>query len=474
MDVLKKYFRIKLKSKNKHKALTVIYAIAITFAFIMSLTNNNDVSASVSKNDSLNYLTLESQISNNMDEHDTIYPANSVENIRSLFEMVNYVEAEKEIEREVEVARGDTFISILGDLGLGRKEANDIYTTLKKVYDPKNLRAGQKILVTTVMDNKNNKLISLENITIEPVSGQRFIIEKNDKNIYIAKSQKDELVEEINSAHGVINGALSSAMKAQNVPHKISAEFAKIFASRVDFRRDVKKGDKFEIIYENHIAPSGQVVKTGNILYASIQLRKEKVALYRFKDKAGNIDYYNEKGIASSKKTLHRKPLAFQNARISSPFGKRRHPIFKDLRIHWGVDYAAPRGTAVYAAGDGVVQEVKYNGGYGKYIRIKHNSEYYTAYGHLNGYAKGIRSGVRVKQGQIIAYVGSTGRSTGPHLHYEVVQNGRRVNPTTIKASAGENLAGVNLTNFKQRVANIKETHNRMFAQSDPKKLAQK
>lgn len=176
------------------------------------------------------------------------------------------------------------------------------------------------------------------------------------------------------------------------------------------------------------------------------------------------------------KKTLHRKPLAFQAARISSPFGKRRHPIKKQIIVHWGVDYAAPRGTAIYAGGDGVVQMAKWNGGYGNYVKIRHNSEYSTAYGHMQRIAKGIRPGVRVKQGQIIGYVGSTGLSTGPHLHYEVVKNGRRVNPLTIKAAAGENLKGKTLKHFKATVAELKTTYKTMFAKNDKKeeKLASK
>lgn len=205
------------------------------------------------------------------------------------------------------------------------------------------------------------------------------------------------------------------------------------------------------------------MVKNGNILFASLTLGKNKIDLYRFKDKSGNVDYYDAKGYAM-KKTLSRKPMSYQNARISSPFGRRRHPIYKDYRVHWGVDYAAPRNTLVYAAGDGVIQVAKYNGGYGNYIKIRHNSEYSTAYGHMQKFAKGIRPGVRVKQGQVIGYVGSTGRSTGPHLHYEVVKNGKRVNPLTIKAAASENLRGKNLASFKRQVAQIKETHQKMLA----------
>ena len=220
-----------------------------------------------------------------------------------------------------------------------------------------------------------------------------------------------------------------------------------IFAYSIDFRRDIKKGDKFEIIFENHLTPDGKLVKTGNILYASLQLRKDKIALYRYKDKSGNVDYYDEKGYAM-KKTLYRKPLAFQAARISSPFGKRRHPIKKKIIVHWGVDYAAPKGTAIYAGGDGVVQKAGWNGGYGKYIKIRHNSEYSTAYGHMSKIAKGIRPGTRVKQGQIIGYVGSTGLSTGPHLDFRVHENGKPINPLTIKSQPKKPISPANMPQF--------------------------
>ncbi len=462
-----------INRKNKHRVIAVGYAIAVAFAFILSLTNNNDVNASISPNERFDYLMLENAISAGMADSSSVYPQSSVENIKSLFELVNYKEKEKTVENEIVVSKGDTFMKILTKLGLDYNTANNIYLELKKVYDPRNLRIGQKLQITTIMDIQEDKILSLENIVIPNKAGERFILSKDENNKYIAKAEKDELLQEVNSASGSIEGTLSKSMNKQGVPNKIIANFINIFAYSIDFKRDVRKGDKFEIIYENHLSPDGQLVKTGNILYASLTLRKDKVSLYRFKDKNGNVDYYNEKGLAM-KKTLHRKPLAFQNARISSPFGRRRHPIFKDLRVHWGVDYAAPQGTAIYAGGDGVVQVAKYNGGYGNYIKIRHNSEYSTAYGHMKSFAKGIHPGVRVKQGQVIGYVGSTGRSTGPHLHYEVVKNGTRVNPLTIKASAGENLQGTNLANFKKQVASIKESHKNMFAQAKDEKLASK
>ncbi len=472
MYSLIKNFVVNLRIRNKHKIVPLVYAFTVTFAFMLALTKNKDVSASVNPYELIPISELEAGIEEKLDDSSS-YVDKSINNIKTLFEVINLGPTEKVVDKEIEVKKGDTFISIFTDLGLTRQEANDIYYTAKKSYDPTKLQIGQKIQLKTTIYAQSGNVISVDRIVIQPDATTRHIITKNDENKYIITTQRDELTDEVNSASGIITGSLSSSMAKQGVPRKLVANFIKIFSYSVDFRRDLRKGDRFEIIYENQIAPNGKVVKTGNILYAALKLRNEKISLYRFDDKKGNVDYYNEKGQAM-KKFLHRKPMAYQQARISSPFGKRRHPIHKDIRIHWGVDYAAPRGSAVYAGGDGVVQAAKYNGGYGKYIKIRHNSEFSTAYGHLNGYAKGIRPGVRVKQGQLIGYVGSTGRSTGPHLHYEVIKNGKRVNPLTIKAATGNNLGGQSLKRFKRMVADIKQSYSKMFADANTKKLAKK
>ena len=362
---------------------------------------------------------------------------------------------------------------MLRDIGLDRGTANDIFAELRKEFDPRDLKIGQKLKADYTIHSANGEVVRLNSFVIETGIGERVVASLNENDEFEVERQKDEMIEEVNNASGTIEGTLGGSMQKKGIPARVVHNFISIFSYAVDFRRDLRKGDKFEIIYENYIDNDGKVVKSGNILYAALTLRKDKLAVYRFKDKSGRVDYYTEKGLAL-KKTLDRKPLAFKNARISSPFGRRYHPILRKYKIHWGVDYAAPRGTAIYAGGDGVVQVAKYFGSYGNYIKIRHNSEFSTAYGHMQRFAKGIRPGVRVKQGQVIGYVGSTGRSTGPHLHYEVVQNGRRVNPRTIKASTGENLAGRNLANFKKVVAGLKSSYKTMFAQTEPQKVAQK
>lgn len=470
---LPSYLKFDIRHKNRQKLITMGYAVAVTFAFILSLTNNNAVEASVSKSDRAGYLMIENSVVNNMSNPDTIYPEASVDNIRSLFSMVNTLVSQKDVDKEITVQKGDTLISILNNLGLNREQSNDLFYALKKHYDPRNLKIGQKLAANLSIHSRSGDIIRFNSLTIEPAVGERVVAVLNENDEFEVSAVKDELIEEVNSATGSISGTLSGSMQAHGVPNRIVNNFISIFAYAVDFRHDVRKGDKFEIVYENYLAPNGKVVKSGNVVYAALILRKDKIAMYRFKSRDGNIDYYTEKGQAL-KKTLDKKPMSYRNARISSPFGKRYHPILRQTKIHWGVDYAAPRGTLVYAGGDGVVQVAKYNGAYGNYVKIRHNSEFSTAYGHMQSIAKGIRPGTRVKQGQVIGYVGSTGRSTGPHLHYEVVQNGRRVNPRTIRASTGENLAGRDLANFKNMVADLQKSYQSKFAQNQSRELAKK
>ncbi len=457
--------KLNWKPSNRQKVINLCYFGAVTAAFILSLAHNNRVEASVDTRDYFSYLMID-------DNADAETAQESPDNIKALFKMVDELVKNKNIEKELALQSGDTLISALMRLDIPRATANDIYYSLKEHFDPKDLKAGQKLKVNLAMDSKTDELAHVNYLLIEPTVGERIVTAFKD-NAFTTFVEKDEFIDEVNAVTGTINGNLSSAMAAKGIPMRVSANFINLFAYSIDFKRDLQKGDSFEVVYESQVLSDGTPVKSGNILYAGLILRNQKIALYRFKDSKGNVDYYTEKGQAL-KKTLDRKPMAFKNARISSPFGKRYHPILKKHKIHWGVDYAAPKGSAVYAGGDGVVQVAKYNGAYGNYIKIRHNSEFSTAYGHMSGFAKGIYPGKRVTQGQLIGYVGSTGRSTGPHLHYEVIQNGRRVNPRTIKASTGENLSGQNLTQFKKLVAKVNSDNALAFAATKEVKLAKK
>ena len=281
---LKNYLKLDLKHKTKHKVITLGYALAVTFAFILSLTNNNYVEASVSKNERLDYLMIENSVASNLSNPETIYPESSVDNIKTLFSMISSFVKEKNVDQEITVKSGDTLISLLNDLGLNRQEANDIYYKLKKHYDPRDLRAGEKIKVQTVVDTQTQEIIALNSITIQPKAGERLVITQAEDGDFTVNKEKDELIEEVNSATGSIEGTLSHSMQKQGVPSRVVNNIIQIFAYSVDFRRDVRRGDKFEIIYENKISPDGKVVQSGDIIYAGLILRKEKIGLYRYKD----------------------------------------------------------------------------------------------------------------------------------------------------------------------------------------------
>ncbi|MFI3242215.1 MAG: peptidoglycan DD-metalloendopeptidase family protein [Alphaproteobacteria bacterium] len=460
--VLKKLIKKDIINNNKHRFIIIGYAVATLFACLIALSDNNPSNALISRNDSIGYLLLE----NNQDEfspESSLYPSKPLENIKSLFDMV-MPSGPQEVEKTISIKSGDTLLSILKSTGLENKEAYELNNTLCKQIDPRTLKIGQKIDITTLVDEETNKMLLLQKFVYHQSLDTRYTLSLNEDNDYVVEKEVDEHILEIKTTTGTISGILSTSMQKQGVPNTIIYEFTKIFSNTVDFNKDVQKGDKFEVVFENQISPNGNLIKTGKILYLSLTLRKNKIALYRFKDSKGNIDYFDDRGFAYSNKTLIRKPLAFQNARVSSPFGIRMHPILKRRITHWGIDYAAPTGTAIYAAGDGVIQVRKYNGGYGNYIKIRHNSEYSTAYGHMSRYGKNIYVGKRVKRGDVIGYVGSTGRSTGPHLHYEVIQAGRRVNPAKIKANTGENLKGTTFKKFKTHMASFQKTYSSLFA----------
>lgn len=473
MNLIEKLYS-KIGNKNKHKIIALGYACIIAVAFLLSMSKNTPVVASVS-NESLGDIAytdyIDEDISNIDNEFSNVDDSGIFGNLKNILKTEeSYIPTERLSSKEVTIEKGDNFIGILTQkIGMPYNEAASVVSEMKKIYNPANLRIGQKIKFEFFEKIENAELISLEKVSIPASKTKRFVLTKNIEEKYVAKIEEDNVSTKIFNTSGKIEGNLSTVMSKKDVPNTVIADFISIFSFSVDFKRDIRNGDKFELIYEKQVNDDGQAVAGGNILYASLKLRNEKISLYRFKASNGSVDYYNEKGIAL-KKNLDRKPLAFRNARVSSPFGRRRHPVLKTLKVHWGIDYAAPRGTAIYAGGDGTVQAAAYNGAYGNYVKIKHNSEYSTAYGHMHNIAKGIRPGTRVKQGQVIGYVGSTGRSTGPHLHYEVIQNGKRINPTTIRASTGENLTGKNFASFKSSFAKFKTDNKEMFAQMESDK----
>lgn len=360
-------------------------------------------------------------------------------------------EPPKPVVRTVQIENGDNLMEVLVKAGAERAEAHVAIQSLKGVYDPRrDLRVGDELQVTlgpvssepTTQGGLDYMLSSLR----LPVTYDReVLVDREEAGKFIAREVELPLETEFVRVSGTIDSSLFVNGRDAGIPISVLIELIRIYSFDVDFQRDIWNGDSFEIMFERQRNADDVIVNNGDVHYAKLSLRGTELPLYRFETSKGTIDYFNAKG-ESVRKALMKTPL--DGARLSSRFGKRKHPILGYTRLHAGVDFAAPTGTPIYAAGDGTVVKASVNGGYGKYIKIRHNGTYSTAYAHLNGYARGIRSGKRVRQGQVIGYVGSTGRSTGPHLHYEIHREGRQINPLGLKLPSGEKLKGERLAAF--------------------------
>ncbi len=441
-----------------------IYSAIVTFALILVICKNFETPAQIVEEENRaligEFENRAQQAVNSMSVPE-VYESENAEEIESFDNpavqwSVEGEETQPEIKEDVLVVeKGDNFIGLLQKLGMEYQEANQIVTELKNAgYDVRSLRVGQKLDITKTVDVPFGELLSVDKIVFEPSADIKYIITRNEDEKYVAEVEQLELKTENKTVEGVITSSLAAAMGNAGIPQSVIGNFINIFAYTIDFRSDIKSGNTFKVLYDRKMAPDGKVVKNGDILYAELNLGKDKIALYRYKDSSGGTDYYNANGTVL-KRSLDRKPLEFRSARISSRFGWRRHPILNRRILHSGVDYAAPKGSRIYASGDGVVKRAQVAGGYGKYVVIRHNSEYSTGYAHMNSFARGIKPGVRVKQGQVIGYVGSTGRSTGPHLHFEIIKNGKKVDPLKVKAATGNNLTGKELTAFKAEMKKI-------------------
>ena len=332
------------------------------------------------------------------------------------------------------ISTGETFDNILSEYSISQAEISEIKKNLSKKINLNKLKTDQKIEL--VIDQSNNvvkefifKISTTEKIYLTKDTktdkfDQRIIVKKLKKNI-------------VYSENVILQSLYKSALN-KKIPANVVVEFAKIYGFQVDFQRDIRKRDKFQIMYEIFIDDNGKIIETGEILYANLKLSGQDNILYYF-DSKKNYGHYDKSG-KSVKKALMKTPI--NGARLSSPFGMRKHPIDGFNKMHRGTDFAAPMGTPIMASGDGVVKKAGWCGGGGNCVVIKHNSSYQTVYAHMSKFAKGIRSGVRVKQTQVIGYVGSTGKSTGPHLHYEVIFNGKKINSQTLKLPSGKILKG--------------------------------
>ena len=332
------------------------------------------------------------------------------------------------------ISEGETFDKILKNYEIKDEEILNVKKKLSKKIDLNKLNTNHKIQFT--LNQSNNQL---KEFIFQISNSEKIYLTKNkDKGDFKQEILLTKLNKEIIYKENIILNSLYNSASKKKVPINTITEFARIYGFEVDFQRDIKKRDSFQIMYEVFKDDNKKIIETGEILFANLKLSGQDKPLYFFnsKDSKGHFD----KSGKSSQKALMKTPI--NGARLSSPFGMRKHPIDGFNKMHRGTDFAAPLGTPIMASGNGVIKKAGWCGGGGNCVVIKHNSTYQTVYAHMSKFAGGIRSGVRVKQGQTIGYVGSTGKSTGPHLHYEVIVNGKKINSQTLKLPSGKILKG--------------------------------
>ena len=360
---------------------------------------------------------------------DNIYLHKSLKNITSKLKpryiKINYISK-----------AGDTYESIINNLKINKIEKKLFLKSIAKHKSLKILRTGKKFFFKIdQMDKPKILEFKIETGKKNEMYFSRIL----DKEIFSSKLIEKNFSKEITYKEAVITNSLYNSAINLGIKPNVIIEFARLYGFQVDFQRDIWKNDSFQIIYEEFKNKKGDVVDTGDIIYANLNLQNTNLQLYKFEYEKNKIDYFDENG-KSVRKTLMKTPI--NGARLSSSFGKRKHPILGYNKLHTGTDFASPKGTPIMASGDGIISRAKWCGGGGNCIKIKHNSVYQTVYAHLSKFGRGIKKGVRVKQGQIIGYVGSTGMSTGPHLHYEVIENGRKINSQKLKLPSGRILKG--------------------------------
>ena len=346
-------------------------------------------------------------------------------------------------EIDYKVEEGDNFESIINKLKLSKKEKKLFLETVKKNKEIRILKPGQKIYFK--IDKKDILTIVEFRVEINKKKEINFVKDFNSKKFNSNVLEK-ELEKIITYKESKITNSLYQTAISLKIKPNIIIEFARLYGFQVDFQRDIWKDDSFQVIYEEFLNKDEEVVETGNIIFANLNLQNEDLKLYRHEYEKNKIDYFDENG-KSMRKTLMKTPI--NGARLSSSFGKRKHPILGFTKMHTGTDFAAPTGTPILASGDGLVVRAQWCGGGGNCVKIKHNRVYQTVYAHMSKFGKGIKKGTKVKQGQIIGYVGSTGLSTGPHLHYEVIENGRKINSQKLKLPSGKVLKGENRKFFE-------------------------
>ena len=403
---------INFKNKIKRNLEILALIFIIIFTIIISTLSNHQ--KKLSSNEYNNFI-------------DNIYLK------KTLNEIVNSLEPRYK-KYNHKIKSGETFDKILNNYSINKEEINAIKESLSKKVNINKLNTNQKIQI--ILDKTNNKI---KEFVFQISNTQKIYLSKNSEDLkFNEKILSIKLDKKIIYKENIILQSLYKAATDQNIPPNTIIEFARIYGFQVDFQRDIRKEDKFQIMYEVFIDENKKIIETGEILFANLKLSGQDNSLYYF-DKENLEGHYDKNG-KSVQKALMKTPI--NGARLSSSYGMRKHPIDGFNKMHRGTDFAAPKGTPIMASGNGIVKKAGWCGGGGNCVKIKHNSTYETVYAHMSKFARGIKKGVRVKQGQTIGYVGSTGKSTGPHLHYEVIVNGKKVNSQKLKLPSGKVLKG--------------------------------
>ena len=400
--------KIIIKQKIEVKALVFLILLSSVFTTYFNFEKNK-------KNETLNNLIQNIYLKKSLNH--------IVDNLEPKYEKINH-----------KVKQGETFDKILENYSIDKLETEKIKKSLQKKININKLNTKQ--IIQFNLDKSNNKI---EEFIFQISNTQKISLKRNIENdTFSEEILSIKLNKKIVFKENVILQSLYKAASEEKIPANIIIEFAGIYGFQVDFQRDIRKKDSYQILYEIFLNEKNEFVETGEILFANLKLSGQNNSLYYF-DKNGSEGHYDKNG-KSVKKALMKTPI--NGARLSSPFGMRKHPIDGFNKMHRGTDFAAPMGTPIMASGDGIVKKAGWCGGGGNCVKIKHNSTYQTVYAHMSKFARGIKAGVRVKQGQTIGYVGSTGKSTGPHLHYEVIVNGKKVNSQKLKLPSGKILKG--------------------------------
>ena len=350
---------------------------------------------------------------------------------------------------ELKVRNGDSIQRILYDQKISPSDVNNVINALRREYNIGTLRNDQKVYLI-IKREKNGNFVSRLTVNIDNITSVHVFLNKD--NVYETKRVTKILTKKNHLVETTIDRGIYRTAKQSGIENSIVAQFARLYGFEIDFQRDLKKNDRIKIFYERYLDDDGVSQRTGNIIYSEITNVERNIVLYRYEYPNGSIAYFTPEG-KSIEKSLMRTPI--NGAKLSSRYGFRIHPILGYNQMHQGTDFAAPIGTPVMASGAGTVEYSGWKGGYGKFISIRHSAVYQTNYAHLQDYAKGMRRGAKVQQGQVIGYLGSTGSSTGPHLHYEVVVNGKKENSQTLKLPSAAPLEGNNKNLFEIQKRNI-------------------